>query len=77
METEAAIQDALQRDYGGRTVFVVASRISSVRHADLILVMQDGEVAERGTHAELVARGGLYADIFRTQAGLDDGAGVA
>jgi ATP-binding cassette, subfamily B, multidrug efflux pump len=71
METEAAIQEALQRDYGDRTVFIVASRISSVRHADLILVLQDGEIAERGTHASLIAQDGLYADIFRTQAGLD------
>jgi ATP-binding cassette, subfamily B, multidrug efflux pump len=72
METEALIQDALQRDFGGRTVFVVASRISSVRHADLILVMRDGAIAERGTHASLLSQDGLYAGIFRTQAGIGD-----
>ena len=70
METEAFIQDALEAEYGDRTVFVVANRISSVCRADLILVLQDGEVAERGTHATLLALDGLYADMYRTQAGL-------
>ncbi|MBP7401118.1 MAG: ABC transporter ATP-binding protein [Clostridia bacterium] len=69
METEAEIQQALDASYGDRTVLIVAHRISSVRHADLILVLKDGEIAERGTHEELLAIGGMYADVYRTQLG--------
>ena len=70
METEAGIQEALEKEYGDRTVFIVAHRISSVCRADLVLVMEDGAIVERGTPVELLAMDGIYADIFRTQAGL-------
>lgn len=69
METEAEIQKALHTSYGDRTVFIVAHRISSVRHADLILVLRDGEIAERGRHDDLLRQGGIYADVYNTQLG--------
>jgi len=70
-ETEAAIQHSLARAAGERTTVVVAHRLSTVRHADEILVMDEGRIAERGTHLELVARGGLYAALWRLQTGED------
>ena len=51
----------------GRTTFVIAQRLSTVRRADLILVMQDGHIAEQGTHLELLERGGLYREIYDLQ----------
>jgi len=66
-ETEARIQAALQELKRGRTTFIIAQRLSSVKTADLIVVMQGGRIAEQGTHAELLARGGLYADIHELQ----------
>ena len=51
----------------GRTTFVIAHRLSTVHRADMILVMKDGEIAEQGTHQELLARGGLYRDIYELQ----------
>ena len=70
-ESEAAVQRALDAALEGRTSLVIAHRLSTVRNADLILVLEDGSITERGTHAELLARGGLYADLHRTQF-LDD-----
>jgi subfamily B ATP-binding cassette protein MsbA len=67
-ESEAAVQAALARLRAGRTTIVVAHRLSTVRDADLVVAMADGAVAERGTHAELMAREGLYARLVRTQA---------
>jgi ATP-binding cassette subfamily B protein len=66
-KTEAAILDALARLIEGRTTFVVAHRLSTVRDADLILVLDRGAIVEQGGHAELLARGGLYAELFEAQ----------
>ena len=66
-ENEAAVQHALARLRAGRTTVVVAHRLSTVRDADLVVVMADGAAVEQGTHAELLARNGLYARLVRTQ----------
>ena len=66
-ESEAAVQRALDSALHGRTAMVIAHRLSTVRGADLILVLDDGRVVQQGTHAELLARGGLYAELYRTQ----------
>jgi len=66
-ESEVAVQRALDTALEGRTSLVIAHRLSTVRHADVILVLDRGRIVERGTHAELLAGGGLYADLYRTQ----------
>lgn len=66
-ESEAAVQRALATALRGRTSIVIAHRLSTVRDADLILVVDEGHVRERGTHSELLAAGGLYAELYRTQ----------
>jgi ATP-binding cassette subfamily B protein len=66
-ESEAAVQRALDGALAGRTALVIAHRLSTVRAADVIAVVDDGRVVESGRHAELLARGGLYADLYRTQ----------
>ncbi len=71
-ESEAAVQRALDAALEGRTSLVIAHRLSTVRNADLILVLEQGRIVERGTHAELLARGGLYADLYRTQFSTDE-----
>jgi subfamily B ATP-binding cassette protein MsbA len=67
MESEAEVQDALQNLMKGRTVFVIAHRLSTVRRADVILVLDAGRLVERGTHPELLARKGLYARLHALQ----------
>lgn len=67
IETEERIQHAIRGLRGKHTMFIVAHRLSSVMHADLILVLEDGRIAERGRHDELVAAGGRYAEIYRHQ----------
>ncbi|URM95925.1 ABC transporter ATP-binding protein/permease [Actinomadura madurae] len=65
--SEAAVQEALAEALDGRTAVVIAHRLSTVRAADLILVVEDGRIVERGTHDELLAAEGRYADLYRTQ----------
>jgi ATP-binding cassette subfamily B protein len=66
-ESELAIQRALKTALAGRTSLVIAHRLSTVRAADQILVIDGGQIAERGTHDELLAAGGMYAGLYRTQ----------
>jgi ABC-type multidrug transport system fused ATPase/permease subunit len=68
-ESEAAVQQALTEALTGRTAIVIAHRLSTVRAADLILVVEDGRIVERGTHPELLSRGGRYAQLYQTQFG--------
>jgi ATP-binding cassette subfamily B protein len=70
-ESEGAVQDALDTLMCGRTTFVIAHRLSTVVHADRILVLRDGRIAESGTHAELMTAAGFYAGMVRRQAGAD------
>ncbi len=71
-ESEIAVQRALATALAGRTSLVIAHRLSTVRQADQILVVDDGRIVERGTHESLVAEGGLYAELSRTQFGAPD-----
>lgn len=66
-ESEAAVQRALRTALAGRTSLVIAHRLSTIREADQILVIEDGRIAERGRHEELLLQGGLYAELYRTQ----------
>jgi ATP-binding cassette, subfamily B, bacterial len=66
-ESEVAVQRALKTAMAGRTSLVIAHRLSTIREADQILVVDAGQIVERGTHAELLASGGLYADLYNTQ----------
>jgi ABC-type multidrug transport system fused ATPase/permease subunit len=65
--SEAAVQEALAEALAGRTAVVIAHRLSTIRGADLILVIEAGQIVERGSHAELLAAGGRYEELHRTQ----------
>lgn len=66
-ESEALVQEALDKLMQGRTTFVIAHRLSTVRNADQIVVLDKGQVVQQGTHEELLARGGLYKDLYELQ----------
>ncbi|MFB2934615.1 ABC transporter ATP-binding protein [Aerosakkonemataceae cyanobacterium BLCC-F154] len=69
--TEALVQDAIARLLKGRTSFVIAHRLSTVTKADQVLVIQQGEIVERGTHQELIAKQGIYANLYALQLGAN------
>ncbi len=70
-ETEVAIREALEELMHNRTTFVIAHRIQSVMNADLILVLENGRITQRGTHAQLVSQEGLYRKIYDLQARIE------
>ena len=65
--TEIRIQKAFDTMMRGRTSFIVAHRLSTIREADVILVMRDGHIVEQGTHGELLERNGFYASLYQSQ----------
>jgi ATP-binding cassette subfamily B protein len=71
-ESEAAVQRALDQALEGRTAIVIAHRLSTVRRAQQIIVLVEGRIVERGTHEDLLALGGAYSDLYRTQFETDE-----
>ena len=65
--TEIIVQDAMDELAKGRTSFVIAHRLSTIKNADLILVMKDGDIVEKGKHDELLSRNGFYAQLYNAQ----------
>ena len=65
--TEIKIQEAFQKMMEGRMSFIVAHRLSTIKEADIILVMKDGNIVEQGNHEELLARNGFYAELYQSQ----------
>ena len=65
--TERIVQDAMDQLTAGRTSFVIAHRLSTIKNADMILYMKDGDIVEKGNHTELLAKGGLYAELYNSQ----------
>ena len=65
--TEELIQKAMDKLMEGRTSFIIAHRLSTIKNADIILVLKDGDVIEKGNHEELMAKGGFYADLYNSQ----------
>ncbi|HEV3049517.1 MAG TPA: ATP-binding cassette domain-containing protein, partial [Longimicrobium sp.] len=75
-ESERLVQQAIEELMAHRTVLVIAHRLSTVRRADQIVVLDAGRIVERGTHDELLARGGVYRRLYHLQFGADEGAKV-
>jgi ATP-binding cassette subfamily B protein len=71
-ETEQHIQEALQTLLAGRTAFIIAHRLSTIKDADLILVVENGRIAEQGSHAALMKQGGIYANLVMTQLSMQE-----
>ena len=71
-ESERLIEDALEKLLVGRTTLIIAHRLSTVRRADRLVVVDHGRIVEEGTHADLLARGGLYARLYQRQFREDD-----
>ena len=65
--TEQRIQKAMNHLMQGRTSFVIAHRLSTIKDADLILVMKDGDIIEQGSHEDLIAQNGFYAELYNSQ----------
>ena len=65
--TELVIQRAMDQLTKGRTSFVIAHRLSTIKNADIILVMKDGDIIEQGTHKDLLAQNGFYAELYNSQ----------
>ncbi|MOA64425.1 putative ABC transporter ATP-binding protein [compost metagenome] len=65
--TELLIQQAMDKLMEGRTSFVIAHRLSTIKNADVILVLKDGDILESGSHAELLAQNGFYAELYNSQ----------
>ena len=65
--TESLVQAGMDSLMKGRTTFVIAHRLSTIKNADLILVLKDGDILEQGTHEQLLAKGGFYADLYNSQ----------
>ena len=72
LRTEQRIQKAFRKLMEGRTSFIVAHRLSTIREADVILVMRDGNIIEQGNHEELLSRGGFYAELYNSQFDTED-----
>jgi subfamily B ATP-binding cassette protein MsbA/ATP-binding cassette subfamily B protein AbcA/BmrA len=70
-ESEALVQQSLEWFTAGRTSVVIAHRLSTIKNADRVLVIQDGEIVEQGSHDELLARGGVYLGLYQRQYNLD------
>jgi subfamily B ATP-binding cassette protein MsbA len=73
-ESERTVKDALEQLTQNRTSLIIAHRLSTVERADRILVLEQGRIVETGSHAELLATGGIYADLYRLQFKQDGGA---
>ena len=70
--TEILIQDAMDKLMKGRTSFIIAHRLSTIKNADLILVLNDGDIVEQGTHKELLKKNGFYANLYNSQFQIEE-----